>query len=220
MYGSTGLASVVFTGGTVDQLATAAAASDAAGVWTQDPTGAYQLLVAGGPAFLRDSFKVQYPAGLGLIAVTLVRSAQAVPAPAPVPGPAPLAVAVTRVIDGDTLEVRAAETTLRVRLYGIDAPEVGDRCAAEATRRLATLAGTAVWLVPDARLTDPFGRELRDVYAEDDTSIDATLVSEGLAHAWKQDGAHRDALVAIEVEARAARRGCLWSVPPSARPSN
>lgn len=124
------------------------------------------------------------------------------------------AVAVTRVIDGDTLDVRAADLTLRVRLYGIDAPEVGDRCADEATRRLTVLAGSAVKLTADARLTDPFGRELRYVHASDNTSIDAAHVREGLARAWRQDGAQRDALVALEAEARATRRGCLWAAPP------
>lgn len=36
-----------------------------------------------------------------------------------------VAVSVDRIIDGDTLEVRAAETVLRVRLYGANTPERG-----------------------------------------------------------------------------------------------
>lgn len=120
-------------------------------------------------------------------------------------------VGVERIIDGDTLDVRSASTTLRVRLYGIDAPERDEACAAEATSRLTALAGERVQLLPDVRLQDAFGRELRYVYALDGTSIDETIVREGLALAWRDDGSMRDALVAEEEEARAAERGCLWS---------
>lgn len=119
-------------------------------------------------------------------------------------------VAVTRIIDGDTLEVRSAQTLIKVRLYGINAPEIGQPCADEATRRLAALAGTAVRLVPDARLTDQYGRELRYLYTDGGQSIDAALVREGLAHAWREDGSQRDALVALEAQTKAAHRGCLW----------
>jgi endonuclease YncB( thermonuclease family) len=40
--------------------------------------------------------------------------------------------------------------------------------------------------------------------------VDETLIREGLAVAWRGDGAMRDELIALEAEARAARRGCLW----------
>lgn len=122
-----------------------------------------------------------------------------------------VSVSVSRVIDGDTLEVRAAETPLRVRLYGVDTPERGERCADEATARLAALAGDRVLLVPDARPTDQYGRELRYVFTSNGRSIDALLISEGLAHAWRQDGSRRDALVATEERARASKTGCLWT---------
>ncbi len=68
-------------------------------------------------------------------------------------------------------------------------------------------------LVPDARATDPFGRELRYVFTSDGRSVDAALVSEGLAHAWREDGSRRDALVAAEERARSSRVGCLWERP-------
>ena len=49
---------------------------------------------------------------------------------------------VIRVIDGDTLDT----TRGRVRLFGVDAPEHGERCASEATDRLQDLAGDSVRL--------------------------------------------------------------------------
>lgn len=119
-------------------------------------------------------------------------------------------VDVREVLDGDTLDVDAGGVRLRVRLFGVDAPEIGEPCAAEAAARLAALAGDAVRLRADVRQEDRFGRELRYVYTADGGSIDATLIAEGLAVAWRDDGALRDDLVALEQEARAARRGCLW----------
>ncbi len=122
-----------------------------------------------------------------------------------------IGVDVTHVVDGDTLDVRAAETPLRVRLYGVDTPERGEPCFDQATARLTALAGRRVYLVPDARARDQYGRELRYVFTNDGHSIDAALVSEGLARAWREDGSRRDALVALEDAARASTTGCLWT---------
>ncbi|MCI0429614.1 MAG: thermonuclease family protein [Rhodospirillales bacterium] len=71
----------------------------------------------------------------------------------------PVQAALLRVIDGDTIEVRARiwlglDLTTRVRLWGIDAPELDGRChrereMARAARRL--LAGS---LSPSLVLTD------------------------------------------------------------------
>lgn len=97
-FSPTGLATVVFGGGTVDQLEAAARAGGAAGVWSQDSGGAYVLLAVGAPSFVNDGFRTKFPAGLGLVAVTLVRSSGAAsPSPSPtVPGPASLSVAIPR----------------------------------------------------------------------------------------------------------------------------
>ena len=118
--------------------------------------------------------------------------------------------AVSRVIDGDTVDVLAAQEQLRVRFFGIDTPERGEACFPEASARTTELVGREVLLVPDARPRDRSGRELRYVFGIDGRSIDATLIAEGLARAWRDDGALRDRLVAIEEEARHAKRGCLW----------
>lgn len=121
-----------------------------------------------------------------------------------------LPVEVLGVVDGDTLDVRSAQTELRVRLYGVDTPERGDACFEEATDRLAALAGDQVQLLPDVRLQDGFGRELRYVYASDGTLIDERLVVEGYGLAWTEDGQFRSQIMAAETEARDAGRGCLW----------
>ena len=121
-------------------------------------------------------------------------------------------VDVVRVIDGDTLDVRDAERTiLRVRLFGLSAAESSETCGASASRALEVAAGGEVLLLHDERLEDEGGRQLRYVFEPDGRSIDAALISAGLAEAWRQDGALRDLLVEIEDEAREAGRGCLWS---------
>jgi endonuclease YncB( thermonuclease family) len=119
-------------------------------------------------------------------------------------------VTVTRVIDGATLDVSALGTALQVRLLGVAEPAPGAPCAAEATRRLTALASSEVRLRPDSPQQDDAGHELRYVYTADGHSIDATLVAEGLAAASRDRGALRDDLAALEDDAHAARRGCLW----------
>ncbi len=114
-------------------------------------------------------------------------------------------------IDGDTLDVLALSTSLRVRAFGFDAPEAGERCAGEATARLVALTGGGVQLLAGERLQDRFGRELRYLFTPERLSIGAVMVGEGLARAWGDDGALRERLVTVEDEARAAGRGCLWA---------
>jgi endonuclease YncB( thermonuclease family) len=118
---------------------------------------------------------------------------------------------VQEVIDGDTIDVRLNGRTVRVRYYGIDTPERGDRCYREAADRNETLIGGTVLLLPDARLEDSNGRLLRYIFLSDGTSVDATLVAEGFALAWRDDGRYRDQLISLERQAQTAGRGCLWS---------
>ena len=115
-------------------------------------------------------------------------------------------ISVTRIIDGDTL----VSDRGRVRLYGIDTPEVGERCADDATDRLKGLAASKVRVESGPRSTDRYGRLLYYVYDVDGDSIDARLILEGLGRAWTQDGQHRDLLVSLEGKSRGAGRGCLW----------
>ena len=115
-------------------------------------------------------------------------------------------IPVDRVVDGDTF----VSGPFRVRLFGVDAPEVGEPCASEATARLRSLLGANVRFEPGPRERDAFGRLIYYAYTSAGDSIDETLVAEGLALAWTQDGQHRDHLVGLEQLAREGRVGCLW----------
>lgn len=119
---------------------------------------------------------------------------------------------VLKIVDGDTLDVLLDGREERVRVFGIDTPERGQPCFREASDRLAALAGTQVRLRPDARDRDRYGRLLRYLYTADGRSIDAAMIAEGFAHAWTDDGALRDPLVAIEAHAAGSQLGCLWKL--------
>lgn len=83
---------------------------------------------------------------------------------------------VSRVVDGDTIEVRLEGGSLRkVRLIGIDAPESAhpdDSLNSEAGEKASEFAesllppGTAVWLERDSSEADRYGRLLRYVWME------------------------------------------------------
>ena len=126
-------------------------------------------------------------------------------------GPGPIKEAqVVRVIDGDTLDVLIAGTKHRVRLFGVDTPERGERCYEEATERTRELSGEMVQIEYGPRSEDRYGRLLFYLYTRTGESIDATLIREGLATAWTRDGQYRDLLVNLEQEARSQASGCLW----------
>ena len=116
-------------------------------------------------------------------------------------------VQIDLVFDGDTVITTGDRV---VRLFGVDAPERGQRCASEATKRLRKLSGGTIRLEDGPRLTDQYGRRLAYVYTKDGASIDEVLIREGLATAWTRDGQHRDHLVELEREARMKDVGCLW----------
>jgi endonuclease YncB( thermonuclease family) len=117
---------------------------------------------------------------------------------------------VDRVIDGDTLDVRVGDTTVRIRVFGLAAPERDERCGPEATEALRHAAGERVRLLQDRRVEDQYGRELRYLFTPDGRSIDAELIADGAAEAWHDDGAYRGTLVDLEAEAKQSRTGCLW----------
>jgi micrococcal nuclease len=129
----------------------------------------------------------------------------------------PSASIVTRVIDGDTIEVNVDGTIYRVRYIGIDTPELGDErpefraLAQEATilnRQL--VEGENVRLEKDVSETDIYGRLLRYVYI-DDVFVNAELVRQGLAwaKAYEPDIKYQGILEEAEAEARQAKIG-IW----------
>jgi len=137
-------------------------------------------------------------------------------------------VLVTRVIDGDTLKLETGE---RVRLIGIDTPEMHDskklyrdsqktrqdtrtikllgRHAYEFTKKL--VQGKRVSLEFDVEKYDRYKRLLAYVYLHDGTFVNAKIVEEGYASLLTipPNVKYADLFLKLYQEARKAKRG-LW----------
>jgi len=130
---------------------------------------------------------------------------------------------VIKVSDGDTLQVRTSEETkLKVRLYGIDAPETeksnrrtgkvskpGQPFGEEAYKALQSkVVGKKVRV--DIIAVDRYKREVGIVYLES-RNINLQMVKEGWAWAYTQylDRPYASEYLDTEKEARTKRLG-LW----------
>ncbi len=125
---------------------------------------------------------------------------------------------VVSVADGDTITVSVDGVDERVRLIGIDSPELhrpvecfGQQAAGHATEMLA---GEAVRLVGDPTQDDRdrYGRLLRYVELADGTDVNAGLIRDGYAFEYTYHVPYeRQTLFRrLESEARSAQVG-LWS---------
>jgi micrococcal nuclease len=169
---------------------------------------------------------------------TTIAAALLLAACAPAPAvPAARTVVVTRIVDGDTFDARDGDRTVRVRLIGIDTPELHPsakldaqlrrgwdatlvrrlaRRAAAAARRL--LAGRTVRLELDVETHDKYGRLLAYVWA-DDLLVNAELLRQGQARLLTipPNVRYADRFARLAAAARAARRGLWASWPPVRR---
>lgn len=139
--------------------------------------------------------------------------------PTPTPGVPPGQPAqVTKIVDGDTIDVSIAGVEQRVRYILMNTPETEQPYGPEATAaNRALVAGQTVTLVKDVSETDRYGRLLRYVYLADGIFVNAELVRQGFAQVatYPPDVSQEAAIHAAEAEARAARRG-LWATGPAA----
>jgi endonuclease YncB( thermonuclease family) len=110
------------------------------------------------------------------------------------------------VVDGDTIEARVhvwlgQEVITRVRLLGIDAPEISGTCGSErlqaiaARDRLAALLGQAPLVLVDLRPDKYFGRVVARVLTGAGEDAGAALLREGLARPYA--GGRRQAWCAL-----------------------
>lgn len=140
--------------------------------------------------------------------------------------PAASSVPVAHVVDGDTIVVRVAGKTERVRLIGIDTPESDHpnpmvrSFAAEATAFLRRLLdGRSVTLEAEVQRDDrdKHGRLLRYVVLDDGRSLNELILSEGYGFAYTRFPFKKmKRFRQLEREAREAGRGLWGSDDPSA----
>ena len=140
---------------------------------------------------------------------------------------------VTKVSDGDTIHVTTPDQTkLRVRLYGIDAPETskinhrtgrvnkpGQNHGNESMKALqGKLMGKQVKL--DIIELDRYRRMVGMVWI-DTRNINLEMVREGYAEAYVEylKEPYRLEFIRAEMEAKSAKRG-IWSSPDYERPKD
>ena len=117
---------------------------------------------------------------------------------------------VTRVIDGDTIDVLIDGEQVRVRYIGVNTPERDEPCYSDATQANRDLVdGKTVTLVTDSSDTDRYDRLLRYIYA-DGVFVNESLARNGYAEAvlYQPNGMFYDEFLALEKLAAEAGQGC------------
>lgn len=160
---------------------------------------------------------------IGTAAVLAIALAGALLHPAPSPaGTRDVAGKVVRVADGDTVTVATRDGTwVKVRLYGIDAPEVrhketrgqpGGKEARQALKSL-TLGRTVRVEVVDV---DTHGRSV-GIVSEDGLNVNLAMVTQGWAWAYRRhlSAPYASEFIDAEREARSRRLGLWKAANPS-----
>jgi len=226
----------------VEAAGSAAAASDerpgaaASSVASDRPAGAAASLVASDRPAGAAALPIAPAGQAGGIASPVQPEAPALSAQPPLPagetngtpgdapnaaeGAAPermLKATVTRVVDGDTLDVLVDGREERVRLIGVDAPEVRGEAEPYGAEGMAfarqRLTGQAVDLELDVEERDRYGRLLAYVWIGGEL-FNETLVREGYATVMTvpPNVKYAERFVALQEEAREAGTG-LWGLP-------
>ena len=139
---------------------------------------------------------------------------------------------VVRVVDGDTLHLGIADSAdevTKVRLIGIDAPEMGggerERMyyAEEATaftKRLALDRQVTVYLDQQAGSRDRYGRLLAYIQLPDGRFLNEELLSQGFAYAdLRFKHGYYQKYQQLEAGARAVKEGLWARVKPEQMPA-
>jgi endonuclease YncB( thermonuclease family) len=122
---------------------------------------------------------------------------------------------VTKVVDGDTIDVQLSSGPIRVRLHGVDTPEKGQPWGKESAAALTgLLMGKEVDIEPFSQ--DRYDRMIGIIYLGD-LNVNLELVKRGHAWAYRQYMRKADSALCInEAAARTAKKG-LWALPASER---
>ena len=117
-----------------------------------------------------------------------------------------------RVIDGDSVECDYKRQRVRVRLYGIDAPELRQPGGAESADNLAAMVRGSGALMMEVMAYDRYGRVVGLLYparSNRRASLNLRMVRDGHAYAYTRFGGVELGMRSAERDAQAARRG-IW----------
>jgi micrococcal nuclease len=149
-----------------------------------------------------------------LLALSLVVGAACASPAATAETPKILAATVTKVNDGDSIEVKTDAGAARVRLSAIDTPEFDQPYAAQATAALRGLLPPGAEVELEVVTQDQFRRLVAVVFALADgkrINVNETMLGEGHAWAYRR---YMDEARFCELEDRARKRKLgLWALP-------
>jgi micrococcal nuclease len=128
---------------------------------------------------------------------------------------------VTKVVDGDTIDIFMRGKTVRLRLIGLDTPETVDprkpvQCFGEAASAEAKKLLTDQWVRietdPSQGTLDKYGRTLAYVFLPDGTNYEEYMIAEGYGHEYTYDlpYTYQAEFKAAERNAREEKKG-LWA---------
>lgn len=127
---------------------------------------------------------------------------------------------VTRVIDGDTLVITRNGNTEKIRLIGVDTPELHDprkpvECyAQQASDYTKSLQGQQIYLETDPTQDsiDRYGRTLAYIWTDTGRLINYDLIADGYAHEYTYNDPYRyqSQFQAAQQHAQSAQSG-LWA---------
>jgi len=116
---------------------------------------------------------------------------------------------VVRVTDGDTFQLELEEVLVKIRLHGIDTPEL-DQPYGDRAREFAALLILGRDVGVQIQDIDRYGRIVGTVILPDGRVLNHELVAAGLAWWYRRYASGDTVLRDLEQEARTAERG-LWA---------
>jgi endonuclease YncB( thermonuclease family) len=117
-------------------------------------------------------------------------------------------VAVDQVLNGDTFEVVWSGARQRVRVAGVDSPELGQSFGEQARQFTRNLLASQTVRI-DHKGNDDYGYIVARVFLPDGTDVSSALVRAGMAWCWRE-GHVEERLKDLQERARSRREG-LWS---------
>lgn len=123
---------------------------------------------------------------------------------------------VVSVVDGDTLKVLRAGEQVRIRLAGIDCPELKGQDFGHAAKTFVLEQAARKTVRVQQVDTDRYGRVVAEVFLPDGRSLNRLLIEKGLAW-WYRAYSTDQSLGDLEEQARQNRLG-LWSMPEPVPP--
>lgn len=181
------------------------------------------LIASLATGLLLASASLAAPAASAAVAPAAAPTVAAVAAAKPPAGS--IAVRVLSVYDGDTIRVRLKGKSERVRIIGINSPELKPaQCyGRQAASKMQSLAQSrTVYIKYDATQgnRDKYGRLLRHVYSTKGTSLGKVMINGGFAKEYTYNRAYRGqaGYRSAQAGARKAKRG-LWGACAAPKPA-